>query len=152
MEGQYVDIYAKVYRQQSDERTKIELTQFSNLNNDPDERTILEKINVIKPKIYCYAQDTSQTPIFGFFAQDLEAQFPLTVNTMKFTDKEIKDGNIIFPKDKEGNDIHDLKTIDPIAVSAVLWQGLKEANKEILKLKDEIDSLKTKVVERNDKS
>lgn len=152
IEGQYVDIYAKVYRQQSDERTKIELTQFSKLSDDPDERTILEKIDTIKPKIYCYAQDTSQTPIFGFFAQDLEAQFPLTVNTMKFTDKEIESGDIIFPKDKNGNDLHDLKTIDPVAVTAVLWQGLKEAHKEIIKLKDEITLLKNKAVKNSDKS
>ena len=145
MEGQYVDIYAKVYRQQSDERTKIELNQFSRLKNDPDERTVLEKINTIKPKIYCYAQDTSQTPIFGFFAQDLESQFPLTVNTMKFTDKEINDGNIIFPKDKNGNDIYDLKTIDPVAVSAVLWQGLKEAYNKITYLTEEVDNLNKEI-------
>jgi hypothetical protein len=71
---------------------------------------------------------------------------------MKFTDKEIESGDIIFPKDKNGNDLHDLKTIDPVAVTAVLWQGLKEAHKEIIKLKDEITLLKNKAVKNSDKS
>lgn len=145
MEGQYADIYAKIYRQQSDSRTKTELDRPMFLDIDLDRRTVLEKISSIKPKIYCYTEDKTQTPILGFFAQDLEREFPLTVNTMKYTEDEINDSTFAFPKDKNGNDIHDLKTIDPVAVSAVLWQGLQEAQNTILDLKDDINVLKKEI-------
>ena len=145
IEGQYSDIYAKVYRQQSDARTKTEIDRPMFLDIDEDRKTILEKINSISPKIYYYNEDKQKTPIFGFFAQDLEKEFPLSINTLKYTDEEIEANDSILPKDKEGNLIKDLKTIDSVSISAILWEGLKEAKKEIEDLKDEIIRLKSKI-------
>lgn len=47
--------------------------------------------------------------------------------------------------DQDGNEIHDLKTIDPVSISAVMWEGIQEAHNEILNLKDEIFKLKQEI-------
>ena len=150
VEGSYADIYAKIYRQQSDARTKEEVPKNISLLNDKE--SVLEKISKINPKEFYYADDTSKKILYGFFAQELESEFPIAVNTLKYSKEEIESGDIIFPKDKDGQDIHDLKSIDPVAISAIMWDALKEVynslemqkikNKELL---DRIKMLEEKI-------
>jgi hypothetical protein len=149
LQGQYADIYAKVYRQQSDSRTKQEIPKISTLNflqlGEKEEENFLDKISRVNTKEYFYYNDENKKHILGFFAQDLEKEFPLTVDTMNFSEEQIESGEIIFPKDKEGNDIHDLKTIDSMAVSAVMWNGIQELNEMIKSQKNEIENLKNEI-------
>ena len=136
IEGSYADIYAKIYRQQSDARTKEEVQK--NISLLKDNETTLEKMSKVNPKEFYYTDDTSKKILYGFFAQELESEFPIAVNTLKYSKEEIESGDIIFPKDKDGQDIHDLKSIDPVAISAIMWDALKEVynSLEIQKIKN----------------
>lgn len=142
--GSYADIYAKIYRQQSDARTKTEVKKDISLLKDKE--STLDKISKIKPKEFYYSEDSNKKVLYGFFAQDLEAEFPLTVTTAKYSKEDIKDENMIFPKDKDGNNIHDLKSIDPVAISAIMWDALKEVNAVLrmqkIKNKELLDRIK----------
>lgn len=150
LNGQYSDIYAKIYHQQSDARTKQEVKKSLSLLKDNE--TVLEKISKVNPKEFYYSEDISKKILYGFFAQDLESEFPIAVNTFNYSQEDIESGKIIFPKDKNGQDIHDLKSIDPVAISAIMWDALKEVynslemqkikNKELL---DRIKALEEKI-------
>lgn len=144
LNGQYSDIYAKIYHQQSDARTKIEIPKTLSLPENNE--SVLNKISKVTPKEFYYSEDKNKKIIYGFFAQELESQFPLAVNTSQYSKEDIESGNIIFPKDKNGEDIHDLKSIDPVAISAIMWDALKEVNVALemqrIKNKELLDRIK----------
>lgn len=144
LNGQYSDIYAKIYHQQSDARTKIEIPKTLSLPENNE--SVLNKISKVTPKEFYYSEDKNKKIIYGFFAQELESQFPLAVNTSQYSKEDIESGNIIFPKDKNGEDIHDLKSIDPVAISAIMWDALKEVNAALemqrIKNKELLDRIK----------
>lgn len=149
MDGHYSDIYAATYRQQSDARTKEEIPK--KLLKESEE-SILQKISKIDTKEYFYLKDPDKKPIHGFFAQDLEKEFPLIVTTSKYSEEEMKNSNIILPKDKYGNKIYDLKTVDPIAICATMWDALKEVHKSLEIQKSLNKELLDKIKQLEDKN